>query len=91
MTPTEMLPPQTPRCAPEEEAACQSGDASLEWLGGQPASFFRPYAGKWIAVQDCQVLASADNHRDLMGQLQGLDPRRILIHRVERFGKVIYR
>jgi hypothetical protein len=74
-----------------QEVGYQSGDASLEWLSRQPGSFFPPYAGKWIAVRDCQILASADNHRDLMAQLKGVDQRGVIIHRVERPGKVICR
>jgi hypothetical protein len=76
---------------PEQEAAYRSGDATLEWLCRQPGSFFRPYAGKWIAAQDCQIIALADDHRALMAELKGVDLRRVIIHRVERPGKVIYR
>jgi hypothetical protein len=85
-------PPDQPRAeTPEQEAAYRSGDATLEWLCRQPGSFFRPYAGKWIAAKDCQVIASADNHRELMARLKGVDLRSAIVHRVERPGKVIYR
>ena len=77
--------------ATEAEVAYQSGDRTLEWLCHQPGSFFRPYAGKWIAAKDCRILASADNHRELMAQLSGVDLRATIIHRIERPGKVIYR
>ena len=76
---------------PGQEAAYQSGDVTLQWLCRQPAPFFRPYAGKWIAAQDCRILAAADNHRELMAQLGGVDLRSVIIHRVERVGRVIYR
>ena len=61
-------------------------DATVAWLLGQPGSFFRPYAGKWIAARDCQIIAVADNDRELMAQIDRADWRRTLIHRVERPG-----
>ena len=82
---------QTQRIPPEQEQAYRSGDITLEWLCRQPSSFFLPYAGKWIAAKDCQILATAANHRELMGQLAGVDLRSVIVHRVERPGKVIYR
>jgi hypothetical protein len=91
MTPTEQPTDQPRSVSPEQEAAYRSGDVTLAWLCRQPGSFFRPYAGKWIAAQDCRILAAADNHRELMAQLQGMDLRSAIIHRVERPGKVIYR
>jgi hypothetical protein len=63
----------------------------LARLCRQPASFFRSYTGKWIAAKDCQILASADNHGELMAQLQGVDRGGVILDRVERLGKVIYR
>ena len=57
-----------------------------------PTGFvFLPYAGKWIAARDCQIVAVGANHRELMAQLKGVDLRSTIIHRVERPGKVIYR
>ncbi len=75
----------------DAEAAYRSGDQTLQWLCRQPSSFFRPYAGKWIAARDCRIIATADDHRQLMAQLQGDDLRATIIHRVERPGQVIYR
>jgi hypothetical protein len=91
MTPIQKAQDDPGGVTPEQEAAYRSGDMTLEWLCRQPGSFFRPYAGRWIAVKDCQVLATADNHRELMAQLKGMDLRSTIIHRVERPGKVIYR
>ena len=90
MTAAEKTPNQPRSVTPEQEAAYRSGDVTLEWLCRQPGSFFLPYAGKWIAAKDCQILAFADNHRELMTQLKGVDLRGAIIHRVERPGKVIY-
>ncbi len=91
MTPAEKPPDQPRHITPEEEADYRSGDATVEWLLRQPGSFFRPYAGKWIAARDCQIVAVADNDRELHAQLNGADLRRTVIHRVERPGRVIYR
>ena len=91
MKPAEQPPDQAQAIRPEQEAAYQSGDVTLEWLFRQPGSFFLPYAGKWIAAKDCQIVASAANHRELMAQLEGVDLRSVIVHRVERPGRVIYR
>ncbi len=91
MTPAEKPLDQPRHITPEEEADYRSGDATVEWLLRQPGSFFRPYAGKWIAARDCQIVAVADNHRALMAQIEPADWPRTLIHRVERPGRVIYR
>lgn len=91
MTPAEKAPDQPRGATPEREADYRSGDATLEWLCRQPGSFFRPYAGKWIAARDCLILAVADNDRELMAQLKGVNLRRVIIHRAERPGRVIYR
>ena len=91
MTSADKAPDQPPSIPRKEEAAYRSGDVTLEWLCRQPGSFFLPYAGKWIAVKDCQIIAAADNHRQLMANLQGVDLCSAIIHRVERPGRVIYR
>jgi len=76
---------------PEADLAYRSGDQTLQWLCQQPASFFTAYSGKWIAAKDCQIVASAEDQRQLMAQLKGVDLRATIIHRVERPGKVIYK
>ena len=91
MTSAEKTPDPPRSVTPEQEAAYRSGDVTLEWLCRQPGSFFLPYAGKWIAARDCQIVAVADNHRALMAQIEPADWPRTLIHRVERPGRVIYR
>jgi hypothetical protein len=91
MPPAEKPSDQPHGVTPEQEADYRSGDATVAWLLRQPGSFFRPYAGKWIAARDCQIVAVADNDRELMAQLKGVNLRRVVIHRVERPGRVIYR
>ena len=77
---------------PEQEQRMRAGDATLEWLCQQPSTFFRPYAGKWIAANDCQIIASAESHEALLQQLHsaGTGLESIIIHRVERPGWTIY-
>jgi len=84
-------PDQPTNGIPDPDAAYRSGDPTLEWLCRQPGSFFLPYAGKWIAARECQIVAFAGTHRQLMARVQGLDLRSTIIHRVERPGTVIYR
>jgi hypothetical protein len=69
MIPAEQPPDRLQRITAEHEASYRSGDVTLEYLCRQPGSFFLPYAGKWIAAKDCQILAAAANHRELMAQL----------------------
>ena len=87
MTPAGKPPDPPGGVIPEHEAAYQCGDATLEWLCRQPGSFFRPYAGKWIAARDCQIVAVAANQRELMAQLKGVDSASTIIHRVEHQGR----
>jgi hypothetical protein len=90
MTPTEKPTDSTPGRTAEQEATYCSVKASVEWLSRQPGSFFRPYAGKWIGVRDCQIVAVADNDRELMAQIKAADLPTTLVHRVERPVRVIY-
>jgi hypothetical protein len=90
VTPAEQPPNQPQGTRSEQEEAYRSGDITLKWLCRQPGSFFLPYAGKWIAAKDCQIVAAAANHRELMAQLKGVDLRNVIVHRVERPGRVIY-
>lgn len=75
----------------EEEQACRATDASFEWLCQLPSEFVRQFAGKWIAVRDCRIVAVADGFDSLRSQFNDADLARVIVHRVERPGKVIYR
>jgi hypothetical protein len=75
----------------DEEQAVRATDASFEWLCQLPSKFMRQYAGKWIAVRDCRVVAFADTLDVLRGHFKDGDLARVIVHRVERPGKVIYR
>jgi hypothetical protein len=75
----------------EEEQAFRSTDASFAWLCQLPSEYMRQFAGRWIAVQDCRIVASADTLEALRGQCTDSELARAIIHRVERPGKVIYR
>jgi hypothetical protein len=76
---------------PEEEQSFQATDASFVWLCQLPAEAIRPYAGKWIAIRDCQITACADTLEDLRAQFENGEWAQVIVHRVERPGKVIYR
>ena len=77
--------------SPEEERACRGTDASFAWLSRLPSAFMRQLAGKWIAVRDCRIVATAETLDGLRGQLRDGDWASVIVHRVERPGKVIYR
>ncbi len=77
--------------SPEEEQTCRATDASFQWLCQLPSEFMRRFAGKWIAVRDCRIVACADSLDGLRGHLHGDDCATAIVHRVERSGKVIYR
>jgi hypothetical protein len=77
--------------SPEEEQACRATDASFAWLCQLPSEQLRPFAGKWIAVQDCRIAAAAQTLDGLRAHFKQGDLARVIIHRVERGGKVIYR
>ncbi len=77
--------------SPEEEQNCQATDASFAWLCQLPSDFIRQFAGKWIAVGDCRIVATADTLAALLAQFQDADLAKVIVHRVERPGKVIYR
>jgi hypothetical protein len=77
--------------SPQEEQLCRTTDASFEWLCRLPSAFLRQFAGKWIAVRDCRIVAVADGLDNLRNQLSNGDLASVIIHRVEQPGKVIYR
>jgi len=77
--------------SPEEEQLCRTTDASFEWLCQLPSAFLRQFAGKWIAVRDCRIVAVADGLDSLRHQLRDGDWTSVIVHRVEQPGKVIYR
>ena len=77
--------------SPEEEKSFQASDASFAWLCQLPSDAIRPYAGKWIAVRDCRITACAETLESLRAQFDAGEWAKVIVHRVERPGKVIYR
>ena len=75
---------------PDQEKSIQATNATFEWLCRQSGEFFRPYGGKWIAAKDCRIIAVGETMGDLLSQLGQADLQTVLMHRVERPGKVIY-
>jgi hypothetical protein len=83
-------PPQTWTISPEEEKVLAATDATMDWLSSLPGSFFLPYAGKWVAAKDCNIVASGDTHGELLANLGDTDLSTVIIHRVPPLGPVIY-
>ncbi len=77
--------------SPEEEQTFRATDASFAWLCQLPSESVRQFAGKWIGVQDCRIVAFADTLEGLRQQFKAGDWAKVIVHRVERAGKVIYR
>src|SRR5216684_2499620 len=75
---------------PDQEKSIQATNATFEWLCRQSGEFFRPYAGKWIAAKDCRIFAGGKRRGDLLPQRGQGDLKKVLTHRVERRGRVIY-
>jgi hypothetical protein len=54
--------------------------AEFNWLKTKAAA----YRGKWVALLDEQLLASADSLRDLLSKVRAIKPeRKPLIHRID--------
>lgn len=75
----------------EMEARLSATDETLVWLKSLSPESVKPYAGKWIAAQDCRILAAAESLEFLLGQLAGVDLATVLIHRFEKPGRAVYR
>ena len=85
------IPPTQPwDITPEQDQAIKATDQTFEWLCRQSGEFFRPYAGLWIGAKDCRIIASAPTMDELLALLGDVDLQTVLVHRVERPGKVIY-
>jgi hypothetical protein len=75
----------------EEEQAFRASDETLQWLLDLPLEAVRPYAGKWVAAKDRQIIAFADSLDDLLTELDGTDLQSVIIDRIERPGWTVYR
>ncbi|HEV3119464.1 MAG TPA: DUF5678 domain-containing protein [Gemmataceae bacterium] len=78
---------------PEQEKQIRETDATFEWLSQQTGEFFLPYAGRYIAARDHQIVASGETYDALMEQLANckIGPEDVLIHYVRKPGWTIYR
>lgn len=76
---------------PDEEQALGAADATAEWLYHLPSEILRQYAGKYVAAKDCSIYASAETYGALFKQLDNVDLQSVVVHYIERPGKVIYR
>ncbi len=69
---------------PAEEDCIRATEATLAWLAGLTGAELRALSGKWIAAQECQVVAAADTFDELMNRVEQRDLHRLVIHRVEK-------
>ena len=76
---------------PEEEEIIRATDSTADWLTHLPSDILRQYRGKWIAAKDCQIVASGDTMEDLYKNLGDIDQDRIVVARLERPGRIVYR
>lgn len=75
---------------PEQDAKMRATDVSLEWLYRMPREEMVQYAGQWIAVGNCRVVASGKTYDELLTNLGNTDLGTVIIHRIERPGRTIY-
>ncbi len=76
---------------PEEEEIISATDATANWLTHLPSDLLKQYRGKWIAAKDSQIIASGDTMDDLYKNLGGIDQDRIIVARLEKPGRMVYR
>lgn len=76
---------------PEQEAKLRASDVSLTWLYNMPREEWLRYSGQWIAIQDCRVIASGISFDELLTKLGDTDLGTVIIHKIERPGRAIYR
>jgi Family of unknown function (DUF5678) len=77
---------------PEQEKQMRETDATFEWLCQQSGQFFLPYAGRYIAARDQQIVASGETYGALMEELadNNMRPEDVLVHYVRKPGWTIY-
>jgi hypothetical protein len=76
---------------PEEEALIRATDATDEWLSRLPSDILRQYRGQWIAAKDCRIVASGATMDELYRNLGDIDDQTVVVARLEKPGRVIYR
>lgn len=53
------------------------------WLWQLPIELLAPYAGQWIAVHECEIVASAPTRDELGAKISHFDRATVIVHRVE--------
>jgi hypothetical protein len=76
---------------PEEEEIIRATDATTNWLTHLSSDLLKQYRGKWIAAKDSQIVASGDTMDDLYKNLGNIDQDRIVVARLEKPGRIVYR
>lgn len=68
---------------PEQQAALQATDKTMEWLWDLPDQIRAQYAGQWIAARDCRIVASAPTMAELCDKLENPADPTIIMERFE--------
>jgi len=76
---------------PEEEQIIRATDATADWLTHLPVDILRQYRGQWIAAKDCRVIASGATMEELHRNLGDRDDETVVVARLEKPGRIIYR
>ena len=56
---------------------------TLDWLFNLTAAEMRPFAGQWVAAQDCRIIASAATEDELAPLIAHLDRATVIVHKIE--------
>jgi hypothetical protein len=76
---------------PEEQKVFHATDATFEWLCHLPNELLRQYRGQWVAAKDCRIIAFGQTIEELHTNLGDTDLETVVVMRLERPGRIIYR
>jgi Family of unknown function (DUF5678) len=76
---------------PEEEKVIRESQATARWLSRLPSDILRRYRGQWIAAKDCRIIASGQTREELQKNLGSRGAGGVVVMRLEKPGRIIYR
>lgn len=56
---------------------------TLDWIFKLTAAEMQPYAGQWVAAQNCRIIASAPTEESLAPHIAHLDRATVIVHKIE--------
>ena len=77
--------------SPAEEEVIRATNATADWLCHLPSAVLRQYRGQWIAAKDCRIIASGQTREELQKNLADKDSSAVVVMRLEKPGRVVYR